>query len=200
MLKKYVVKITFLEELLGTVAKDEEIYSNFIASKAPDDVETGDEIETVPDPEIGVTGFHRLDDGTPILYDYVIKGFMKDACGMLRRDSDTLSKKLTAYKKVIDGMVFPFPRRIKITLPEGEELGRLERPLRAQTARGERIALACSETVPVGSSIEFTIKTMGKDASLAILKEWFDYGIFRGLGQWRNGGYGRFEYEIKEVE
>ena len=52
---EYKVELTFTEELLGTVAKDKDIYTNFIASKGEN---TADELETVPDPEQGVTGFH----------------------------------------------------------------------------------------------------------------------------------------------
>jgi hypothetical protein len=26
--------------------------------------------------------------------------------------------------------------------------------------------------------------------------EWLDFGELNGLGQWRNGSYGRFTYEI----
>jgi hypothetical protein len=31
----------------------------------------------------------------------------------------------------------------------------------------------------------------------AVLKEWLDYGALRGLGQWRNAGYGAFTYEVQ---
>ena len=34
------------------------------------------------------------------------------------------------------------------------------------------------------------------DAHVPAVKEWFDYGILRGTGQWRNSGKGRFMYEI----
>jgi len=30
---------------------------------------------------------------------------------------------------------------------------------------------------------------------LETLREWFDYGIFSGIGQWRNSGHGRFFWE-----
>ena len=33
----------------------------------------------------------------------------------------------------------------------------------------------------------------------ALLEEWLTYGSDRGLGQWRNGGYGAFRYEIWEA-
>ena len=186
------VKLIFTEPLLGTVAKNKQVYTNYITDKAKGSVE--DELETVPEiDEIG-TGFHLL-DGKPILYDYVLKGFFKDACSMLRRQKGTLSSGLKAHKKVIDGLVFIFPRQIPINL-NGKDLGILERPLRGQTAQGERIALARSDVAPEGSSIEITIKILA-GVSKKLLKEWLDYGALRGLGQWRNASYGRFTYTLQ---
>lgn len=187
------VTLTFTEPLLGTVAKNKEIYTDYIASKAPDPVD--DEIETVPEIEQIGTGFHLL-DGKPIIYDYVLKGFFKDACSMLRRQAGTKSSKLQAHKKVIDGLIFVFPRRIPIDL-NGGEMGILERPLRGQTPKGERIALARSDFAPEGSSIDIEIKILGETVKKSLLKEWLDYGALRGLGQWRNASYGRFEYEMQ---
>ena len=189
----YKIKLTFTEPLLGTVAKNKDIYTDYIAAKAPNPVE--DEIETVPDIEEIGTGFHLL-EGRPILYDYVIKGFFKDACSMLRRQTESTSAKLKAHKKIIDGMVFVFPRQIPIEL-NGNDLGILERPLRGQTAQGERIALAKSDFAPTGSSIDIELKVLG-GVSKKLLTEWLDYGALRGLGQWRNASYGRFEYAIAE--
>ena len=188
----YEIKLKFDQPLLGTVPKDREIYASYVANKAED---VNDELETVEQvEEKGWTGFHTL-DGQPILYDYVIKGFFKDACGMLRRVPGTRSSKLTAYKKVIDGLVFVKPRRIELQLPDGETLGILERPLRAQTAQGERVALARSDTCPVGTSMTFTATVLGQVPE-ALLREWVDYGALRGLGQWRNASYGAFSYEM----
>ena len=188
---EYKIKLTFTEPLLGTVAKNKQVYTDYIANKAPKDVD--DEIETVPEiDEIG-TGFHMV-DGKPILYDYVLKGFFKDACSMLRRDSKSSSAALKAYKKIIDGLIFVFPRQIPIEI--NGEIGVLERPLRGQTAQGERIALARSDVAPAGSSIEITVNVLG-GVTKKLLKEWLDYGALRGLGQWRNASYGRFGYTLQ---
>jgi len=196
-MKTYQVGITFIEPILGTVPKDKEIYTNYIASKAKPEVDTEDEVETVPaDEELSNwTGFHLV-DGNPVLYNYVIKGFFKDACSMLRRVSGTGSSKLTAFKKVIDGLVFVTPRRIPIE--NFNEIGILERPLRAQTPKGERVALTRSDICPAGSMIIFTVELMA-GVTEKLLKEWLDYGFKRGLGQWRNAGYGSFTYEISKV-
>lgn len=195
----YNVTLTFTEPLLGTVPLDMSIYVGYVADEAPNEEAINEELGTLPEsPDKGKTGFHRMEDDTPFLYDYVIKGFMKDACGMLRRAPGTESKKLTAYRKVIDGLVFVEPRQIALHLPGGEELGELTRPLRASTAQGERVALATSETCPVGTALSFTLTVIGQ-VDNKLLHEWFTYGRLRGLGQWRSASYGRFSYELAHV-
>lgn len=196
---QYKIKLTFTEDLLGTVAMDKDVYSSFIAAKAEElgQAQEAQELSTIIEKldQKGKTGFHRLPDGTPMLYDYVIKGFLKSACGFLRRIDGSRSKKLTAYKKVIDGLVFPAPRQIPITAVG--DIGELQRPLRAQTAQGERVALSFSESIPAGSSMAFTVTVLDdKGVPRELLEDWLGYGALLGLGQWRSGGYGRFAYEI----
>ena len=113
---------------------------------------------------------------------------------MLRRVPKNPNGTLKAYKKVIDGLVFVNPRQILLDL--AGKLEWLERPLRAQTAQGERIALARSETAPVGSKIVIEIQLLDPNLD-GCVKSWLDYGKLRGLGQWRNASYGRFTW--KEV-
>lgn len=134
-------------------------------------------------------------NSVPFVYDYQIKGFFKDSCKSLRGVKETLSSKLTAYQKEIDGKVFIKER--KIPFQNFGRVGECQRPLRGQTAQGERIALAHSETVQEGSFIEFTVMVLEakKCDLLEIVKEWLDYGQLRGLGQWRNSGKGRFTWE-----
>lgn len=104
----------------------------------------------------------------------------------------TKSSKIKAFKKEIDGLIFPEPRQIKINF-DGD-IGNCQRPLRASTAQGERIALANSETIPSGATIEFTVVCL-VDSYIDTVKEWLDYGKYRGLGQWRNSGKGRFLWQ-----
>lgn len=98
------VKLTFLEPVLGTWPSNENIARDFIASKAPDASTIEDEIAALGADAVaekGKTVFPRT-DGQPILYDYQIKGFFKDACGMLARVKSKKSSALKAYKKIID--------------------------------------------------------------------------------------------------
>ena len=189
----YQIALTFTEPLLGTVPLNREVYADYIASRV-EGTNALDEVETIEEAtEKGTTGFHRQ-NGTPAIYDYAVKGMFKDAAGMLRRVPGTASVKLTAYKKIIDGLVFVTPRLIPLTV--NGELGILERPLRAQTAQGERVSLARSEMTPAGSTLAFTVQVLGKDVTEETLREWLDYGALRGMGQWRNGGYGRYTYTL----
>lgn len=191
------VRLTFLEEILGTASNNPAIHSEFIASKAPDHMKREEEVAAIgveESIEKSMTVFPRDEAGNPILFDYQIKGFFKDACGMLRIVPGTKSSKLTAFKKKIDGLVFVSPRMIPLTIPTDAKQGNCERPLRAQTAQGDRVALANSETAPAGTTIEFEIQCLTKDM-VPIVREWLDYGILRGIGQWRNSGKGKFQWD-----
>jgi hypothetical protein len=196
---RYHVTLTFTEPLLGTIALNQDLVAEYIASKAPTPELAEQEVETVSVGDLlekASTGFHRV-DGQPILYDYVLKGFAKDACGMLARVPGTSSSKLRAFRKIIDGLMFIEPRQIPIHL--SGPMSFLERPLRAQTAQGERVALARSEVAPAGSSISCTIILLGNTISEDTLREWLDYGSLRGLGSWRNASYGRFRYQMEQA-
>lgn len=200
-MNSYEVTLTFMEPLLGTVPLDPLTYvENGPGANAPDEDALDEELDTLEESEDkGWTGFHKQDE-KPVLYDYVVKGFFKDACGMLRRitgKNGSRSSKIRAYRKIIDGLVFIAPRKIPIDT-HGQPMGTLERPLRAQTARGERIAIAKSITCPPGTTITFTVTILGA-VTEALLREWFEYGLLRGLGQWRNAGWGAFSYQMESL-
>lgn len=206
------IKWTFLEGLLGTSTADEEIYRNYLASKAPSMELADEEAAVIAESESvdeqfarALTIFPKLEDGTPFQYDYQVKGFFKDACGMLSRltgkDPATGKKgkavnessKMKAFKKEIDGNIFVFPRKIPVVF-DGE-LEICQRSLRASTPQGERVALSASEEAPAGATMEFWVLCLN-DSHVEAVLEWMDYGLLRGTGQWRNSGKGRFTYEV----
>lgn len=197
------VLVTFEDELLGTCSGNTEIHSQFIASKSADADKQAEELAALPAVELeeqSKTIFPRL-DGKPFLWDYQVKGFFKDAAlAMIESDGSCIStgeaqKKLNmtkyTYKRTIDNQIFISPRKIMLELPAGGVIGDCQRPLRAMTMRGERIALAQSETVPAGTTMEFTITLMHSRLEPFVL-EALKYGAFKGFGQWRNSGKGRF--------
>ena len=194
-MKELKVRLTFIEGLLGTANSDPNIHEEFIASKSPDAPSREEEIAALGVDEViqrGKTIFSRDENGNPMLWDYQIKGFFKDACGALRKVTGSESSKIKAYKKEIDGLIFPQPR--KIIIHTTEEIGSCQRPLRANTPQGERTTLANSEEIAANSYIDITIKCLC-DSHMAVVKEWLDYGELKGLGQWRNSGKGRFTWE-----
>lgn len=194
-MKELRVKLTLIDEALGMMPTDKEIHETYIASKAPDAPSTEEEVAAVGVEEVvekSMTVFPKLEDGTPFFWDYQLRGFFKDAIGMLRRLSDYKCSKLKSYKKLIDGLLFIEERKIPIHI--SGEMGDCQRPLRAETMQGPRVALAHSETVPEGSWCEFTIQMLDESLEDAI-RECLDYGKLRGLAQWRNSGKGRFIWE-----
>ena len=196
------VRLTFFEELLGTASADPEIHAEYIASKASDAPSKQEEIDAIGVAEAiekAMTIFPKLEDGTPFLYDYQAKGFFKDACKSMQNVKESFSARIPSYRSKLDICMFILERKIPIHF--SGKIHTCQRPLRAQTAQGERIALANSEAIPAGAWIEFTLmsitdenksKTKGNVKYLDLFRELLDYGELRGIGQWRNSGKGRF--------
>ncbi len=224
---RYYVRLGFTQGVLGTVPKSDELYKRYIASKAPASMDTSDELETVLPKDAdeflqqmankGWTGFHTDAENRPLLYDYAFKGFFKEVCGSLRTSTKSESFKLTSFKKRIDKLLFVAPRQIVLHMPEGmtmEQIYRkveiggetrlmlpvLERPIRVQTAQGERVALVCSDMCPPGTWCEFTVTTLGSSITFGMMQEWLKYGVLGGMGQWRSGGYGTFRVDVRVDE
>ena len=202
-MKELNVKATLITDILGSQPGDPELHSRFIASKAPDAMKMEEEIAAMGVEAIeerSMTYFHRDKNGDPCLMDYQIKGFFKSAAKVLNKIGGTEEKleKLKAFKQAVDLYVFIYgdndSRFIPFKLPEGGEIGSIQRPLRASTMQGERITLATSETLPAGSELYFKIVILD-DSLLKYVREWLDYGKYNGLGQWRNASYGRFTWE-----
>lgn len=187
-------RLTFIEELLGTASNNPDLHGEFIASKAPDARTVEEEIEIIGAAayaEKQMTVFPRTEDGIPFLFDYQIKGFFKDSCAALRKVPGSAASKIKAFKKEIDGLIFVAPRMLILNMPG--ELTECQRSLRAATPKGEITAIACSEAAPAGTTVDIEIECFTKDL-YDLVKELLDYGIYRGIGQWRNSGKGRFTW------
>lgn len=192
----YRVKVTFINPILGSQPA-EDVASKYIANRAgmalPED-----EIETLPDAlDRGTTVFHKDAQGRPVLWDYQIRGFLKAAGQVL---NGKVAGGVRNLKSKVNNLVFVSPRRIVIQSPNGDDIREmidyLERPLRAQTPQGDRVALARSEMLPEGCSVTFGLEVLPGDISQAVIEDLLDYGYYSGLGQWRNGGWGNFRYEL----
>lgn len=248
------IEIEWLEKALGTSPNNSNLLGDYIASKAPDAKSKEEEIEAIGKEEVmdkqicvypkgkfrynpttgryldDMTDSNKLLDGeevrdnVPYYYNYQIRGFFKDSCGLLTKGDDvdeagkkvgsTESAKLKAYKKVIDGCIFVFPRRIAIDIPEyyldddgftmlpsrneDGSLKVIQRPIRISGPSGERVAIAASEMIPAGSRMKFTIGMTSLKFKPAIV-EWLNYAVVHGISGWRNSGIGICRWrEIKE--
>jgi hypothetical protein len=191
--EKHLLKVVFITPVLGTQPQ-KDVTSEFIGGKFKDNggALPEDELETLDENLAkGTTAFHKI-DGAPVFFDYQVKGFIKEA-GRTFNGLDGVK----ALRSKIDSLVFVKPRVIEIEMPENSVIEYLERPLRAETAQGPRVSLARSEMLPVGTKFTCTLEVYRGQVTFEILRDLLTYGANKGIGQWRNGGYGRFEFEME---
>jgi len=181
--KSFVLALT--TELLGTVPKDPTVYKTYIESKKPE-TNTEDESLTISSAEEkGWTGFHQDENGL-FLYEYAIKGFLKQAGNILKE-----SLAIKALRSKLDDYCFVLPRRLYLNKRQPD--GVIERPIRVMTAQGPRVSLLRSDYVSAGTEITFAISLLKhKELTMKMIEDLLQYGALMGLGQFRNGGYGRF--------
>lgn len=82
-MKELKVRLTFTEDMLGTASSNPEIHEEFIASKAPDAKSREEEVAAIGVEEAvekAMTVFPKMADGSPFIWDYMIRGFFKEAC------------------------------------------------------------------------------------------------------------------------
>jgi len=187
----YKITIEFITDVLGSQPQ-RNIVTEYINPNLEDD-----EYETLPEKlEKATTAFHKV-DGQPVFFDYQIKGFLKEAAkvcnGLKLLEVKALRSKVTDH-------LFVYPRIIPLQIPEDEEITWLERPLRAETAQGPRVALARSEQLPKGTKFDMELHVLdGSPLDEDILRLLLSYGEDKGIGQWRNGGHGRFTFILHKA-
>lgn len=203
------ISLTTTTELLGGKPMSAQLYTSHVAAKylangdAAAAARVAEELEMLDENPAakGMTGFLRDDSGRPFIEDYMVKGFLKEAWRALRQNPASESAKLTAGKSKIDDLLFVTPRLIPLMGWSKEAESIFERPLRADTAQGPRVALTASECLPPGIKCRFDIEVLApKVINSYLVEEWFAYGTRLGLCQWRSGGYGRFEALVKRFE
>jgi hypothetical protein len=204
-------------ELLATSPGDPEVYQDRVGVKAADselskeeqEVHIVEEVDTLPEEEVekAVTVFHRDEHGI-FLWPYQIQGFLKAAGEAMRQthgDEKLTGAKGTkwgAIKGKIDRFVTVHPERIYLfrggidgqeKAPIMEPDGLCTRPLRAMTAKGERVSISKSESISPGARFKMQIDVLeGAPITEEMLVQMLAYGERVGLLQWRNSGKGRF--------
>ena len=98
-MKEMTVKLTFTDELLGTLPGNRDLFRDYVAGKAETVDEEAEAIPVDEQIEKGTTVFPRTKDGQPFLYDYQIRGYFKEACKFLKEVEGTKSSKVKAYKR-----------------------------------------------------------------------------------------------------
>lgn len=190
-------------DILGSSPCSKELRTQYIMAEAAKTKDVSDETDYVPDlNEKGLTVFLRDTDGSLMMMDYQIQGFLKAALDALKAQNG-----IKNARKKVDLYAFVTPRKIPF-VRNGEHVAeedeQYERPLRAMTMKGERIALQSSECLhaDAGWELTFSISLMPNDASKVSkslkfddIEQALDYGQFSGLSQFHNGGYGRFRWE-----
>lgn len=192
-IRKYQLNIKFITPVLGTQPQ-KDVASEYLAGRFEDNGGElpSDELETLDESiQKGTTAFHKL-NGAPILYDYQVKGFIKEA-GRIFNGLHGVK----ALRSKLDNLLFVTPRQIPLIIPTGGKVEFLERPLRAETAQGPRVGLARSEMLPAGTCFTVSLEVYDGPITEDIIRDLLTYGARKGIGQWRNGGYGRFEFELR---
>jgi hypothetical protein len=192
-------------ELLGTIPKNPEIYKQYIETKRPDG--GSDDVTIEQREDAGWTGFHSDEKGI-FLFEYMFKGFLKHWGNVLKDKLD-----VTALRSKIDDIVFISPRKVYPLREDGliirEPDGVNERSIRVMTPMGPRVSLIRSDYLAPGAilNIQVEIIDVGDKAvkpgapvkpgkvriTPELIRTLFENGKYAGLGQFRNGGYGRFE-------
>lgn len=204
-------RITGVQDLLGSSPLSKQVYSEYIKTKAQKSQDptrvafnmqnAESDTEDIPDMEEKMTGFYR--DGNsnvPVLKGYQVKGFLKAAANTLKGQLGLkqATSKIDKYVFIKEEKIYFYRDGEKIEDPEGT----LERPLRAETMQGPRVALACSEVIKEGYQCEFTVVVLenegtkqSKAIDMDMICTLLSYGQYNGLLQWRNAGYGSFTVE-----
>lgn len=206
--EKRIYKICGVTPILGSSPASKDIRTAYIASRAPNPADVEGEEEYVPNlDDKGLTVFLRDDvdykDGKRdalMLLDYQVRGFLK--ASLSNRSAFNGIKQARAK---VDRYVFVHPRKVPIMRRKEriyEEDSICERPLRATTMKGDRVALAGSEMIDTPWEIMIQVELLPNEGSKLsrsvtweAIEDALDYGALCGIGQFRNGGYGRFVWK-----
>ena len=193
MYRYYRVEVELTEKLLGTQPTDVKARELF-ESREDEEVPVG------PPPKL--TFFRH--EGKPVLFDYQIKGFFKEAACALPEYLGVRGKvreypSAATIKGHMARWLFIRPRHFPLTdgdgVVKGDVDGFIEHPLRGMTRRGERVLLLESDYIAEGSKIAFTVAVLENcpitEEGIRMWLQYAEEGI--GLLGWRTGGYGHFK-------
>ena len=193
-----------LTPILGSLPANKSVLTDFVAAKAPSLDFAEEEADlSIDKSEKSLTVFARNKASQLCIMGYQVKGFFKSALSALRGQIN-----ITAHKSKVDLLLFIEPRYIPLKR-EGQPIlfedSINERPLRADGPKGPKIALAASEQVDDPWSIDIEISLLPSKSGVksealtwSSVEAALEYGMYHGLGQWRNADFGRFLYQRVE--
>ena len=136
--------------------------------------------------------FYKNAGGHPILRDYHVMGFLKEAAQAL---NDAYGDEL---RSILTRKVFIEPKEILLTLPDGAAISIMKRPPHLIRREGEKVETReeTSEAAPIGTTVSCELLVYpGVEAE--VLTALLEYGRMKGMGLGRNQGFGRFEYKLE---
>lgn len=199
-------RLTGTERLMGSQPANKELRTEFVASKAISPIIGEQEDALMPNiDEKGLTVFLRGERGNLVMLNYMIRGYFKGALeALIAQTGVKLPRGKVDRYLTVKPRIIPIKKNGELVYePEYQ----CERPLRAETMQGPRVALTSSETVDAPWTLEFEVTLFpntGTKSSNALtwddVEMALDYGNYQGLGQWRNGGNGTFTWERVDTE
>lgn len=198
--RKY--RLTGTSPILGSSPASKALRTEYISSKAPNPTMAEEEDEMLGNiEERGLTVFLRdADEDYMLMLNYMIRGYFKGSLEAMIAQTNVKQPRMK-----VDRFLMVGPRKIPI-MRNGEKIfeedDQIERPLRADTPKGPRVSLAASEMIDLPWEIEFEVTLFPNPTSKVsdaltweTVEDALEYGRFQGLGQWRTGGNGTFEWE-----
>jgi hypothetical protein len=228
------VTMSFTMPVLGMSPNNPKIFTEFFAERASNSanadeehvalvdkfkrqaVMAGMEIKTDEDLEAFITlqvnkqkTVFPQDENGLFMWDYQLRGFFKEQVGALINLGEITNLTNYAHRKAVDQFLLITQRRNYFTR-DGKNIlaadGEITRTLRVMTPQGERVSLACSETINPPANLEFTVQVFLPDKAqkktMAVfdkdtLRACLEFGSVHGFGQWRSGGNGRFTFVLE---
>lgn len=196
----YRLEVHFETPLLGAQSSAD-VMTKYVHAKRGIEASES-ELEMLPDDELNLktSVFHRSADGEPVLMSHQLKGYFKEAAGVLNGKAGGKTK-VKNLKSKVRSLVFVVDQVIALQPPEQDTklsmlVDTLERPIRRDTMYGPKASLTRSEMLPAGTWFRCALEVYPGEVDEEVLRDLLDYGWNAGMGQWRDGGFGRFRYQL----
>ena len=214
-LTRYHAHLDFTEPILGSWPTEDYILREHIQKKAGEILNqemVDEELAALPADELKerlqemrTTVFPRdKGDGHIILWNYQVLGFLKEMANDFKK-----AMGVTNFRWKIATYCIVDPRRFPL-LRDGQPIMKPDdifvRPLRRDSKMGPIVAISTSERLYPPLTLDFDLCCLHNQANWSesliteeMLRDLLDLGVFKGLGQWHSGGWGRFEYTLEQV-